>query len=67
MKTKNEFIAPTDPNLEEEKYLSTNLYNRKGDFMSRITYNVDLIENKLIRPDGLTRKLVAGLEYTYSF
>jgi hypothetical protein len=126
----NEFIAPTDPNLDEEKYLSTNAYDRKGDLISRITYNVDLIENKLIlrpgvlaiyhlandtytdqsdnemeitgskgvtlnlnlflsynftenkylelaigrpmitrdaRPDGLTRKLVLGLEYTHSF
>lgn len=126
----NAFIAPTDPNLDEEKYISTNSYDRKGDLMSRVSYNVDLIENKLIlrpgvlaiyhlandsytdqnedkieisgsqgltlnanifisynfaenkslelaigrpmvtrdaRPDGLTRKLVLGLEYTHSF
>lgn len=126
----NEFIAPTDPNLDEEKYLSTNSFDRKGDLMSRASYNVDIIENKLIlrpgvlaiyhladdsytdqnnheveitgsqgitlnanifvnynfaenkylelaigrpmvtrdaRPDGLTRKLVLGLEYTHSF
>jgi hypothetical protein len=126
----NEFIAPTDPSLDEEKYLSTNSYDRKGDLMGRISYNFDLIENKLIlrpgvlaiyhlandiytdqndneieitgsegitlnlnvflsynfadnkslelaigrpmvtrdaRPDGLTRSLVLGLEYSYSF
>ncbi len=126
----NQFIAPTDPNLEEEKYNSTNSYDRKGDIMSRVSYNIDIVEKKFIirpgilgiyhvgndsfidqnnneieltgskgitlnanifvsyyfadhkqlelaigrpfitrdnRPDGLTRKLVLGLEYSYSF
>jgi hypothetical protein len=126
----NEFITPTDPNLKEFKYQSTNQYERKGDIVNRISYNFSLLENKLYvrpgilniyhlgndiyydesnikteikgsngltvngnifiayrftpskqlelsigspfitrdsRPDGLTRKLVVGLEYLYSF
>jgi len=126
----NEFIAPNDITLEAAKYHSTNSYNRKGDVMTRLSYNIDVVYNKLIirpgllsiyhlandtykdingveqeidgsagltlnanifvnyyfahnkhlelvagfpfvtrdaRPDGLTRELVLGIEYTYSF
>jgi len=127
---KNEFIAPDDITLEAAKFPSTNSYDRKGDLMARLSYNIDVVFQKLIirpgilsiyhlandtfddingdeqeiegsagltlnanifvtyyfasnkhlelvagfpfvtrdaRPDGLTRDLVLGLEYTYSF
>ena len=126
----NEFIKPTDQNLEEYKYNSTNSFKRKGDVILRVSYNFPIAENKFSirpgflgiyhldedsyidenditqdidgskgitlnanlylnysfsdskqlefslgfpfitrdsRPDGLTRTLVAGLEYHYSF
>jgi len=126
----NEFIAPSNSSLIEYNYISTNSYERKGDIINRISYNITFLNNKLIlrpsllsiyhlgddtyvdesdveqeidgsqgltinanvflnysfsnskqlevsigspfltrdlRPDGLTRKVVAGVEYKYSF
>ena len=126
----NEFVSSLEPNLTESKYQSTNLYERKGDLMNRISFNVSFLNNKFTirpsilsiyhlrndtfidendikqeiegsqgltlngniffnyyfsttkqielsvgspfltrdsRPDGLTRKLVIGIEYMYAF
>jgi hypothetical protein len=127
---RNEFFTTDDIDLLEYNYKSTNFYERKGDIMNRISYNIPLMNNKFIirpsvlsiyhlandtyidefdeeqeiegsqgltvngnlfftynfsdnkqveislgspfitrdaRPDGLTRKIVAGIEYKYSF
>lgn len=126
----NEFLKPADNTLTEYKYTSTNSFQREGDVMLRVSYDLSLTENNLTirpgllgiyhlaedsyvdgsgirqdiegsqgltlngnlfltyrfsdskqlelsvgspfiaresRPAGLTRKVVAGLEYTYSF
>jgi hypothetical protein len=126
----NEFLTPASSDLIESNYVSTNSYERKGDLINRISYNIPTFNNKLVfrpsllsiyhlgndifiddngdefeiegsqgltinaniflnysitdskmleislgspfltrdsRPDGLTRKLVAGIEYIYIF
>lgn len=49
----NEFLKPTDQNLTEYKYSSTNSYKRSGDIILRVAYNF-LIQKKFsIRPGFL--------------
>jgi len=49
----NEFIQPTDQNLAEYKYSSTNSFNRKGDLVLRASYYLMVSENKFYVRPGL--------------
>ncbi|MCG8412165.1 MAG: hypothetical protein MI739_12870 [Bacteroidales bacterium] len=62
----NSFFAPHDNlNSVEYKYYTTNMFERKGDIVNRISYNFPILNKKLFfRPSILSIYHLANDEYT---
>lgn len=61
----NEFVKPTSSDVLEYKYETTYKYERKGDLMNRVSYNISLFSNKfIIRPSVLSIYHLADDLYT---